>query len=177
MVFKVQPSNKGRKKGVGRRMKQGSSFAAHQQALADIPANAEGELDPSDDDTGDALPPVSRKDNSWRSNRAVKSAKRATAKAIAERDLVIEDHAKTKNVLNQATDRLHQVQHERYVDKKASRVISLKTEEDHMLAILELHDKYQGELQVAHKEVGVETAKRLLVRGRPSYQGVREARS
>ena len=33
MVFQIQPSNKGRKKALSRRRKQGSTFAAHQDAL------------------------------------------------------------------------------------------------------------------------------------------------
>ena len=185
MVFKVQPSNKGRKKRIGRRMKQGSSFAAHQEALAAIQANEDGEVDPADDDTGDddtgdILPPVvstkQRKDDSWRSNRAVKSAKRAAAKALAKRDLAIEDHVTIKQRLDQASAHVLRVQHEQYVEKKASRVISLKTEEDHRLAISVLHDKHHGDLQVAHEEVGAEIAKRLLEEGRRIEAAEKHAR-
>ena len=91
MVFQIQPSNKGRKKALSRRRKQGSTFAAHRDALD---ADPDQPPDTANDPTAASSHPASqnRKDNNWRSNRAVKAAKRATAKAIAERDAGREDN-------------------------------------------------------------------------------------
>jgi len=110
MVFKVQPSNKGRKKSIGRRMKQGSSFAAHQEALATIQLDTR--VTPLPTAASSTSASKNRKDANWRSNRADKSAKRATAKAIAERDAGREDNILTKGKLNTAISRVKQVEHE-----------------------------------------------------------------
>ena len=114
---------------------------------------------------GDALPPSAssnkRANGNWRSNQAVKSAKRAAAKAIAERNIVRADIATTKSKLKEANARVKKVEHEQYLDKKANRAYALKTEEEHTLALDKLSDQFYEELEAAEEAVGVETAKRL----------------
>ena len=117
MVFPVQPSKK-KKTTIGRRQKQGNSRAAHQNALDAAVADGvtENELDsrvtPLPTAASSTSASKNRKDANWRSNRAVKSAKRATAKAIAERDAGREDNILTKGKLNTAISRVKQVEHE-----------------------------------------------------------------
>ena len=166
MVFQIQLSNKGRKKALSRRRKQGSTYAAHQAALDTDP---EQPPDTANEAVGDVIPPSAssntRKDNNWRSNRAAKSAKRAivkaTAKAIVEMNAVRVDIAATKSKLQAANARVKQAEHEQYWDKKASRVHALKTEEEHKLALDQLSAKFYEEVEAAEEVAGVETAKRL----------------
>lgn len=166
MVFQVQPSNK-RKKSIGRRHKQGLTFAAHQDALHAATSEGDPEElpDTANEAVGDAIPrsasSKARKDDNWRSNRSVKSAKRAAAKAIAERNAVRVDIATTRVKLQHATACVKQVEHEQYLDRKASRVHALKTEEEHKLALDQLSQKYYQELEAAEEAAGVQTAKRL----------------
>ena len=114
---------------------------------------------------GDALPPSAssnkRADGNWRSNRALKSAKRAAAKAIAERNAVRVDIATSKSKLKEENVRVKQVEHEQYLDKKANRVHALKTEEEHKLDLDQVSDKFYEELEAAKEAAGVETHKRL----------------
>ena len=103
-----------------------------------------------------------RKGNNWRSNRAVKAAKRATAKAIAERDATLEENTTTKCKLNDALSQVKEVKHEQYLERKTSRHSSFKTEEEHKFALSELTDKFYEDLGAAHAEVEIETSKRLV---------------
>ena len=128
-------------------------------------ADPEQPPDTANEAVGDVIPPSAfsntRKDDNWRSNRAAKSAKRATAKAIAEMNAVRVDIAATKSKLQAANARVKQAEHEQYWDKKASRVHALKTEEEHKLALDQLSAKFYEEVEAAEEVAGVETAKRL----------------
>jgi hypothetical protein len=169
MVFHKRPTNK-KKKTIGRRHKKGTSYDAHLTALAaaDLTALAAAAADGVAEDELDPAPaasskstPKRRKDDNWRSNRAVKSAKRAATKAIAERDIARVDHTSTNGKLHDALSRVKQVEHEQYMDRKAIRVDALKAEEEHKLALDDLADKFYEELDAAHDEVRIETSKRL----------------
>jgi len=168
MVFQSQPSNKGKKKSLYRR-KQGSTYAAHAAALD---ADREQPPDTANEAVGDAIPPSApsnqRNDSNWRSNRALKSAKRATAKAIAERDAVRVERdavrvyiATTKSKVQEANACVKQVEHGQYLDRKANRAHALKTEEEHKLDLDQVSDKFYEELEAAEEATGVETGKRL----------------
>jgi len=142
MVFQVQPSNK-RNKSIGRRQKQGLTFAAHRDALVAATSEGDPEEPPetANGAAGDALTPSASSnktaDGNWRSNRALKSAKKADAKAIAE------------SKLKEANSRVKQVEHEQYLDKKANRAHALKTEEEHTLALDKLSAQFYEELEAA----------------------------
>ena len=159
MAFPVQPSTKKKKRILSRRRKSGDSYANYQrERLTTVLPDANQAVE-------DATPPSAssntRKDDNWRSNRAVKSAKRETAKAIAELNTVKVDIATTKSQLQAANGRVKQVEHEQYLGKKESRVHALKTEEEHQFSFDQLSAKFYEELEAANKVAAVETTKRL----------------
>ena len=158
MVFPLQPSKK-KKRSIGRRQKQGTSHAAYQSALGAAVAQAQGVTENSHTPLHSAT--QNRKDDNWRSNRAVKAAKRATAKAIAERDATLEKNTITKCKLNDALSQVKKVKHEHYLERKTVRYNNFKTEEEHKFALSELTNKFYEDLDAAHAEVNIETSKRL----------------
>ena len=81
-------------------------------------ADEEADAEPVPDTSSDR-PPKKRKDDNWRVSRAVKSAQRKANKAIAARDVAREACADSKAKLQVADNRVKQVEHEQYLDKKA----------------------------------------------------------
>ena len=167
MVFQVQPSSK-RKATIGYRKKKGVSYQNHQEAMANIEvvvapeADAPGP-DPADDPAAEAAcpPPKKRKDANWRVNRAVLSANKATAKAVAQRDAVMEENDINRGKIVEANARLKVVEHERYQERKANQAIAMKLEEEHKYALSKVVEKFYEDIQEAYNMADVETSKRL----------------
>jgi hypothetical protein len=170
MAFPVQPSKK-RKKIIGRRQKNGNSYAAYRTTFEDTalngapqdvpnPAAGEAAAEPAAD-ISSGSDPKKRKDDNWRVSRAVKSATRKIAKAVSERNAAQEDSTRLKNKLRVADARVKQVEHEQYLGKKAARTQAIETEEEHKFAVSELMERYCNEIEEAQASVEIETAKRI----------------
>ena len=105
--------------------------------------------------------PKKRKDDNWRSRRAVKSAQNKASKAIAARDKAQEESKVLKGKVWDATARVKEVDHELYLHKKANLENSVKVEAEHNLAMKNLTEKFYVDLEAAYAETESETAKRL----------------
>ena len=164
MVFHTKPSNK-RKRQFAVHQRR-NSYRVYQTSIANN-ENSETVLeDPVD--TPEVPPPANprvpskpRSDDNWRTNRAVQSAKRAAAKATAERDAVADDAAKTLEKLTQAKARVKEVEHQQFMERKDARTTAIKTEEEHKFALSELTEKYFSQIEQAQASVDVETTKRI----------------
>jgi hypothetical protein len=99
--------------------------------------------------------PKKRKDDNWRSRRAVKSAQNKASKAIAARDKAQEESTVSKTAC------VKEVDHELYLHKKANRENSVKVEAEHNLAMKNLTEKFYVDLEEAYAETESATAKRL----------------
>ena len=120
-------------------------------------------------DTSSNPPPKKRKDDNWRVSRAVKSAQRKADKAVAARDVAREACVDSEAKLRVADDRVKQVEHEQYLDKKAHRVNAINTAEEHQHHVSELMEKFYDELESAHAETESET-KKTAGGGGPPYR-------
>jgi len=163
MVFTVQPSKK-RKKTIGRKQKNGRSYAAYQASVAATTVNPV----PPGIEASDSVPaassrpaPKKRKDDNWRVTRAVKSAKNQAVKAVAARDRAREETIASESKARAAEASVKEIEHQLYLEKKHSRATAIKTEEDHKVKITALMEKFYNDLESAHAETELETNKRL----------------
>ena len=156
MAFPVQPSKKGKKK-IGYRRKQSSMPA---MAANPVPRDQGVVVNPVAEASSHPAP-KKRKDDNWRSRRAVKSAQNKASKAIAARDKAQEESKVSKGKVRDATARVKEVDHELYLHKKANRENSVKVEAEHNLAMKNLTEKFNVDLEEAYAETESATAKRL----------------
>jgi len=144
MAFPVQPSKKGKKK-IGYRRKQSSMPA---MAANPVPRDQGVVVNPVAEASSHPAP-KKRKDDNWRSRRAVKSAQNKASKAIAARDKAQEESKVSKGKVRDATARVKEVDHELYLHKKANRENSVKVEAEHNLAMKNLTEKFYVDLEEA----------------------------
>ena len=168
MVFHGgQPSGK-KKAIIGRRQKQGNTFRVYQQAIL----NAEAVAAPEDEADhpnpavepmeGPPLPPSNkRKDDNWRTSRAVKSAKKSQQKAVAQRDFVMETNTIIQGKLDEAAGKVKALERERFFERKASRAVAIKTAEEHKFAISELSGGFDEDIQAAYALADAESSRCL----------------
>ena len=168
MVFHGgQPSGK-KKAIIGRRQKQGNTFRVYQQAILNAEAVAAPEDEADHPNTavepmeGPPLPPSNkRKDDNWRTSRAVKSAKKSQQKAVAQRNFVMETNTIIQGKLDEAAGKVKALERERFFERKASRAVAIKTAEEHKFAISELSGGFDEDIQAAYALADAESSRCL----------------
>jgi len=155
---------------ISQKKKGGQSHARYVEAMtaAAMEAPAE-EPEPVDDpndatahDDGTASPVRKvRRDSNWRTDRAVKSREKALQREKEKSKMLKEQLTTLKVRAGAAESRAKEVQREAYLDKKTSREITLKMEEEHKVALQELKDDLNELLDEAHAAADAEMAKRL----------------
>ena len=169
MVFHGgQPSGKKKKCTISYKNKQGSSFRAYQEVASNTVAVAAMEEEAADPNPavepmdGPPRPPSNkRKDDNWRTSRAVKSAKKAQQKAVAQRDFAMESYTIIQGKLDEAVGKVKASERERFIEKKASRAVAIKTAEEHKVAITALEDRFYDDIQEAYALADAETSRCL----------------
>ena len=143
MVFHGGQPSGNKKTTVGYRRKQGKSYQASNPAVPPCPLSNK------------------RKDDNWRTNRGVKSAKRAQQKAVAQRDFVMETNTILQGKLDEAVSKGKALEHEQFIEKKASRAVAIKTAEEHKFAITEIREGFYEDIQAAYALADAETSRCL----------------
>ena len=155
MVFHSKGSRK-KKSSIGRQHKKGRSYSAFANSLPDDLPNDESNHAEVESNS------KVRIDDSWRTNRAVVSGKKAVVKQKAKNKALLTQKYSLKSSLNKSQLKVKQLEHERYLDKKEARATTLIAEKAHQVAMSDRSEKFCQELEAAHAETAEQTSNLLV---------------
>ena len=119
-------SNPGKNKcSIGYLHKQGNTFQVHQTAVeAEGPAD-----DPYPDGPDPAEPPPTKKErseNNWRSAQGIVAQDQKVERVFFQQDSLDKSNVPLSKNVSQQKSRVNKLEHEKYVDLKASQTASLE---------------------------------------------------
>lgn len=170
---RVPPIRK--KKGIGKRKKQGDSYVRWKDEQAALAAQPPQDPAPDDvpveepvNEAQPAKPKKVRSDDGWRVDRGIRSRD----KKIEKRDKTIEQlteqvqklKGEKKVEAGRASDlerRVKEAEHQKYVDAKASREMLLKAEEEHKVELQKMQDEFYAAVREANMAADAEMSKAL----------------
>ena len=114
MVFQVQPSGK-KKKIIGRRQRR-ASYQNYQQAIANTNETPGTAPNQAEEPAADPTPPLpkKRKDDNWKTARAVKSAKAALARETTKSEARVQESVASNAKLKEIEERVKQLEHSNF---------------------------------------------------------------
>ena len=165
MVFHKKGSRK-KKSIIGRQYKKGRTYSAFSNSLPDgLPLPNDLPNDESHEAEVE-FNSKARTDDSWRSNRAVVSQKKALVKEKAKNKDLLTQKDSLKTSLFNSQLKVKQLENARYLDKKETRATTLIAEKTNKVAMRDQSEKFSHELEAAHAETALQTSNLLVAEAR-----------